>query len=187
MQTAWIGKRRSPTSVVSAAVELLPHLRLLSLVQSSLPSTPTPMYDMVLLKTHLGHLRGVKENAKHATDGLLTEMRPGGIALIQVTAQSSPTATPKITHAMTYLGCYPDRDGESRRIWNHEWRYIIQGMNLFELRRPFDIRRAKVSKKNYGQGAIRFVYVLPEDAAAIRAGGWLEPRPTKPPISPPSL
>lgn len=142
------------------------------------PRSSLTMYDMVLLKTDFKHLRGVREHSKHATDGVLTELRSDGTLLIQVTALSSRTAAPMVEYAMTYVGCYRDHKGESKAIWGHQWEYIIQGYGIYPVRRPFDIRRVKVSSKNYGQGAIRFAYVVPEDAKAIREGGWLEPRPT---------
>lgn len=130
---------------------------------------------MVLLKTNAANLAGVKKFAKHASEGVLRQLAPGGTLLIQVTANSSSTAVPIVKYAMTFVRCYPDTMGETIAIWHRRWRYVIEGRDIFQLRRPFDIRRVQVTTRNYGRGAIRFVYLADADANAIRIGGHLEP------------
>ena len=103
-------------------------------------------------------------------------MAQGGTALIQVTSSTSPTAAPLVKYVMTYVRCYLDESGESTKIWGKEWRFIIEGRNIYQVK-GFDIRRVQVTKANYGQGAIRFAYIRDEDAAAIREGGFLNPLP----------
>ena len=44
---------------------------------------------------------------------------------------------------------------------------------LYQLARPFEIRRVQRTKKNYG-AAVKYAYVEPEDEIAIREGGYLE-------------
>ncbi len=76
---------------------------------------------------------------------------------------------------MTFVRCYEDMNNESDKIWKHHWRYIIKGRDFHKLQRPFDIRRVQRSQRNYGHGAINFVYIDDLDALAIRSGGHLEP------------
>jgi hypothetical protein len=68
---------------------------------------------------------------------------------------------------MRFVDCYEDRDGESRRLFGHSWRYIIEGNEFRVLRRPFDIEKISVSSTNYGQGVIRYAYVHPIDEKII--------------------
>jgi len=64
--------------------------------------------------------------------------------------------------------------GETRKIWGHSWRFIIEGKDFCTLRYPFDIDSVKVSKKNYGAGVIQYAYIDPADDAQIRAGPYLQ-------------
>jgi hypothetical protein len=128
---------------------------------------------MLLLKTDDQHVVGVRRHAKHATDGEPRELRAGDTLLVQVTYASMAAPVSRVRYAMTFVRCYEDRAGESKNIWQHQWRYIIEGKNLCTLRHPFDIDDVKVSSKNYGQGVIRFAYVDPADEAEIRRRGHL--------------
>lgn len=56
----------------------------------------------------------------------------------------------------------------------HRWRYIIQGGEICMLKRPFDIDGVKVSKKNYGQGVMRYAYFDEAHEAEIRRRKLLE-------------
>lgn len=129
---------------------------------------------MLLLKTHEQHVAGVRKNRKHATDGRPLDLRPGDDLLVQVTYGSLVDPTHRVKYAMKYVRCYEDRGGESKLIWGHQWRYIIEGRDLCILRHPFDIDKVKVSNKNYGQGVIRFAYIDSTDEEEIRRLGLLE-------------
>ena len=128
---------------------------------------------MLLLKTHEKHMAGVRRNRKHATDGAPQHVKVGDVLLVQVTFGSPNNETQRVQYAMRFVRCYEDSLGESKRIWGHQWRYIIEGDDFRILRRPFDIDDVKVTDTNYGQGVIRFAYVDPRDVEAITKGGWL--------------
>jgi len=140
------------------------------------PGWSATVTRLVVFKTDSKHIFGVVKNAKHATDAIPRELRAGDLILLQVTVQSARSTAPQIEHAMTFVRCYEDLTGESDRIWGRHWRYIVEGKDAYRLKNPFDMRRVNKSGSNYGQGAIKFVYVHPLDEEAIRGGGYLEPK-----------
>jgi 5-methylcytosine-specific restriction protein A len=142
----------------------------LDLAQEVMMSGPR----LIILKTDSGNIEGVRKHAKHATDVPPRHLEPGDLILIQVTVLSSNNPAPVIRYVMEYVRCYEDRSDESGRIWGRHWRYIVEGARLKNLLRPFDIRTYQVSKVSYGRGAIKYVYVRPEDAAILRQRGLLE-------------
>jgi len=73
---------------------------------------------------------------------------------------------------MSFVRSYRDAQGESDKIWGHHWPFIIEGTDLKELERPFNIKAVQKSSKNYGQGG-PVVYVDPLDQRAIESGGYL--------------
>ena len=129
---------------------------------------------MLLLKTHQDHMAGVRKNRKHATDAEPRYVKHGDFLLVQVTSGPPGNEVHRVRYAMRFDSCYEDKRGESQTIWGHQWRFIISGYDFRLLRRPFDIEDVKVTNTNYGQGAIRFVYVHPKDEEAIVAGGYLD-------------
>jgi len=143
----------------------------------TLNATPPNMAEplLIILKTDSVHIDGVRKNAKHATGARPRRIARGDIILIQVTVLSSKDPQPVIRYRMDFVRCYKDVEKESDRIWGRHWKYIVEGENLKTLRHPFDIRKIQVTNDiSYGQGAIKYVYVRPEDAAVIRARGLLE-------------
>ena len=72
-----------------------------------------------------------------------------------------------------FLRCYDDLQNESDSIWGIHWPYIIEASTVWKLYRSFDITLVKVSDKNYGRGAMRFVYVDPADVRTIIEKGYL--------------
>jgi 5-methylcytosine-specific restriction protein A len=131
---------------------------------------------VILFKTDAKHMFGVRKYARHATDAVPRELVPGETILLQVTVLSARSAAPKIKYVMTFVKSYPDETGESDRIWGRHWRYIVEGVDLYELKRPVDMRQVNESGTNYRRGAVKYVYVHPKDEQAILASGRLEPR-----------
>lgn len=131
---------------------------------------------IIVFKTDSKHIFGVRRNAKHATEAIPRMLAPGDLILLQVTEQSARTSAPKIEYAMTFVRCYEDLANESDKIWGRHWRYIVEGRDIYELKRPFDMRTVNKSGTNYGQGAIKYVYVDPQDEEVIRSGGYLDPK-----------
>lgn len=111
---------------------------------------------MLLLKTDDRNITGVRKYAKHATDDCPRDLVPGDLLLVQVTYASMTVPVSRVKYRMEFVRCYEDTAGESRKIWGHSWRYIIEGKNFCTLRYPFDIDSVRVSRKNYGQGVIRY-------------------------------
>ena len=129
---------------------------------------------IIILKTDSTHVEGVRRNAKHATDVPPRNLSPGDIILIQVTVLSSNNPEPVIRYRMEFVRCYEDKMKESDNIWGRHWRYIVEGRNLKNLLHPFDIRKLQTSNVSYGQGAIKYVYVRPQDAVILRARRLLD-------------
>jgi hypothetical protein len=127
---------------------------------------------MIILKTTSDHLQAVIRNLKYATDDLPTQLTPGDDVLIQVTFLSERQGPPKIRYAWKHLRCYEDTRGESVALWQHRWRFIVEGGRLCRLKRPFDVRDVQVTEKDYG-AAVRYVYVEPQDVSAILAANLL--------------
>lgn len=127
----------------------------------------------LLLKTSEEHVHGVRRNAKHATDAVPRELKPGDLILIQVTYSSTANRTSRVRYKMTYVGCYRDTRGESKTIWGKQWDYIIEGRDLCQLFHPFDIDTVNKSGKNYGRGVIKYAYVDSRDLAEAERRGYL--------------
>jgi len=123
---------------------------------------------MIIFKTTSDHLQAVIHNVKYATDDLPTELTIGEDVLIQVTFLSERQGPPTIRYAWRHARAYEDTTGESVILWQHRWRFIVEGTNLCRLRRPFDIRTVQVTDKDYG-AAMRYAYVDPQDVRAIVA------------------
>ena len=125
---------------------------------------------MLLLKTDDKNVEAVRKNAKHATDGVPHEVRPGDTLLIQVTYSSMDGTDvqrpPRHGVCELLRGC---RTRERYALGAPLEVHHQGGRNLYQLRPPFDIEKVKVSKKNYGKGVIRYAYVDPADEAVIRA------------------
>ena len=64
---------------------------------------------------------------------------------------------------MYYDGYYEDQDGESKRLWGKQWRYIIKGKNVRPIE-PFNMEDVAKSYRFYGG---YYLYVAPEDEAAV--------------------
>ncbi len=122
---------------------------------------------MLLLKTREEHMAAVRRSRQHATDAEPREVRVGDFLLIQVTSGPPGNETHRVKYAMRFMACTPDRTGESKSIFGHQWQFLISGSEFRIIRRPFDIEAIQVSDKNYGQGVIRFAYVDPLDEAEI--------------------
>jgi hypothetical protein len=122
---------------------------------------------MLLLKTREEHMDAVRRSRRHATDAEPIDAKVGDFLLIQVTAGPPGNETHRVRYAMRFKACEPDGAGESKRIFGHQWHFLISGYEFRILRRPFDIEEVQVSDKNYGQGVIRFAYVDPTDEAEI--------------------
>ena len=122
---------------------------------------------MLLLKTNESHMTGVRRNRAHASDGIPRGAKRGDWLLVQVTSGPPGNETHRVKYAMRFVSCEEDRTGESKRIWGHQWKYLIRGDEFRILRRPFDVEKVQVSTANYGQGVIRFAYVHPDDETEI--------------------
>lgn len=128
---------------------------------------------MLLLKTREEHMDAVRRSRQHATDAEPRDVKIGDFLLIQITAGPPGNETHRVKYAMRFARSEPDKAGESRRIFGHQWQFLISGSEFRILRRPFDIEDIQVSGKNYGQGVIRFAYVDPLDEAEILRRGLL--------------
>jgi len=128
---------------------------------------------MIVFKTTSDHLQAVVRNRKYPTDDLPTDLRVGDDVLIQVTYLSDRQGPPKIRYAWKHLRSYEDKSGESVDMWQHRWRFIIEGSGPCRFKRSFDIREIQVTTKDYG-AAVRYVYVEPHDLRAIIAANLLE-------------
>ena len=127
---------------------------------------------MIIFKTTSEHLKAVVRNLKYATDDLPAGLAMGDDVLLQVTYLSERQGPPKIRYAWKHLRSYADAHDETMALWQHRWRYIVEGAHLCRLKRPFDIRKVQVSDKDYG-AAVRYVYVDPKDVDAITAADLL--------------
>lgn len=121
----------------------------------------------VIFKTHADTLPGV---VKHALQSL-PQLAHGDTILLAQTLQSLPHGLKQIRYRMTYARAYLDRGNESDQIWGRHWRYLIEGVELKALRRPFNIADLQVSTKNYGRGG-PIVYVDEHDEEVLRKGGY---------------
>jgi 5-methylcytosine-specific restriction enzyme A len=127
---------------------------------------------MVIFKTDAGTLPGVVAHSKHALYKVPTRLEYGDTILVAQTIQSLLPGQKQIRYCMTFVRSYRDTLGESDKIWGKHWGFIVEGANLKELSRPFNIAAIRSSSKNYGQGG-PVVYVHPLDEKAIKSGGYL--------------
>ena len=124
------------------------------------------MGRIVILKTDRDNIRGVLRSVMHATDEPPTGLEPEDLILIH--EEGGRTIPPRITHTMICDRVYRDVDNESDRIWGRHWEFIVRGKHLRKLRKPLPISAvAVVTKKNYGQGPQRYVYVELADIIAL--------------------
>lgn len=130
------------------------------------------MPRMLLLKTDKSNLLGVVTNQKHATDAVPTDLVPGDWLLIQTDATTREEA--KVRYIMDFVKIYEDTLGETTKIWGRPWRYIIQGGNIRKLKNPINVNARSITKKSYGQGAIKYAYIDPRDAEEFMKKGYLE-------------
>jgi hypothetical protein len=75
---------------------------------------------------------------------------------------------------MRYRRMYEDSEGESRRRWNKQWRYIVEGDQCRKLETPFSLSKVQISSKNYGQGGT-IVYLAQQDVAELTKRSLLRP------------
>jgi hypothetical protein len=130
------------------------------------------MTQIIVLKTQAQNLREVVRSGKHALPVRLKQARAGDIILI---AESPPPAgSPQIRYGMRYRRMYEDSEGESRRRWNKQWRYIVEGDQCRELETPFSLSKVQISSKNYGQGGT-IVYLAQQDVAELTKRSLLRP------------
>jgi len=128
---------------------------------------------MLVVRTHASTLPNVVKHAKHALDALPRDLRRGDLILIAQTRDTLSPGQKAIRFVMEFKRAYPDRGGESKRIWGKQWRFIIEGTGCRCLRRPFDLRDICISGRDYGQGG-PYMYVDPRDEAVLQAEGYLE-------------
>lgn len=126
-----------------------------------------------ILKTSALTLPGVVEHAKHALHGEPNDLNAGDTILIAQTLQDLRFGQRQIRYKMTFVRARRDTGGETDRIWGAHWPWIIDGTNLKELARPFNMRSVQVTKANYAQGGTVF-YVDPLDEQALATGGYLK-------------
>ena len=128
---------------------------------------------MVLFKTSRLQLKKVVAESKHATNGVPRDIMPGALVLIQVIAEGR-TSVSKVEYTMRYLRTTPDANDDTLRIWGKKWTHIIECVDVRRLRAPFDLRRYRKSKRNYGQAVQRFAYLDPLDVESIKLAGVLD-------------
>jgi len=133
------------------------------------------MSRYLILKTDDRHVEAVRKNAKHASDAIPSNLKPDVVFLIQVTKSTSRSPTPVIRYRMNYDRYYKDATKETDLLFGHHWGFILKGKNLKILRHPFNMESVQKTKKNYGAGAIRYVWVDPIDAKVLEEGGYLDP------------
>ena len=127
---------------------------------------------MILLKTSGKTIGKVVEEQKHALR-VAPRVSRGELILISQTEDSLRPRELPVQYVMTFVRCYPDRSGESLRLWGKRWPYIIQGENCRRLKRPFRMSEMAVSGKTYGRGFTLWS-VDPEDEAYLEKHGYLE-------------
>jgi hypothetical protein len=116
----------------------------------------------------------VRKYRKHATDACPERLVKHAWVLIQVTTGKPGNETHRVRYAMRFGASRLDTANETVKLFGRKWRYFIEGTGFRILRHPFDIDDVKTSSTNYGQGAIRFVYVEKEDENAILSKGLLD-------------
>lgn len=129
------------------------------------------MTKLILLKTRPENLLKVVEVQKHALHGKLARAEPGDLLLL---AEVRPHGAARATHAMWFTGQRAADEGETERIWNERWPFIVEGEGCSPLDHPFVPEDVKVSAANYSQGGTVF-YIDLADADAFQAQGRLKP------------
>lgn len=127
---------------------------------------------MAIFKTDASTLPNVIAHAKHALYRVPNRLIQGDRVLIAQTLQSLQRGKKQIRFVMSYVRSYRDTRGESDQIWGRHWPFIIEGTDLRELTRPFNIAAMQITSRNYGQGG-PVVYVDPVDEKAIESEGYL--------------
>jgi hypothetical protein len=127
---------------------------------------------MILLKTSGRTIDKVLEHAKHALARPPSILR-GELILISQTENSLRPGELPVRYSMEFVRCYEDNTGETLRIWGKRWNYIVEGTNLYRLRKPFRMSAVQVSGKNYGQGFVLF-RIDPQDEHYLQKNGYLE-------------
>jgi 5-methylcytosine-specific restriction protein A len=124
-----------------------------------------------IFRTGKDTLSKVVNEAKYALPGK-PKMRRGDTILLALKAGDIRDGKPPIRYQMDFVRAYPDRDGESERIWGRHWDWMIEGANCRPLDRPFNIRKFQVTDKNYARGGT-VVYVEPDDEQEILKRGLI--------------
>lgn len=126
-----------------------------------------------IFKTSAHTLPGVLEYMKHALHGKPQSLQSGDTILIAQTIQGLRPGQKQIRYKMNFVSARRDSGRETDTIWAAHWPWIIDGTDLKELARPFNIRAVQVTSTNYAQGGT-VVYVDPLDDKALLAGDYFK-------------
>ena len=99
----------------------------------------------VIYKTSALTLPGVRANTKHALRGEPRSLNPGDKILIAQTLGSLRLGQRQIRYSMTFVRARRDTARETEKIWGRYWPWIVDGSDLRELARPFNIRAVQVT------------------------------------------
>lgn len=120
---------------------------------------------MLIFKTDASTMKGVLENAMHATNSRPLRVNRGDLILIYQTIGSLKPGERAIRYVMDFVSYEKDVNDESVTIWDKKWKYLIKGKNLRPVE-PFDINDIQVSDRKYGS-IQTFGYVDEKDEPII--------------------
>ena len=125
---------------------------------------------LIILRTEQTNLQAVIKESKHALNSRLSA-RLGDILLL------SEKGSCQVTRGMKFMKQIEDSCGETKRIWQRSWKYLIEADKCEALSHPFKPQEERITDpllKNYLQGG-PFFYVLEEDAVEFYKRGLLQP------------
>lgn len=119
---------------------------------------------MFIVKVTEETIDQVVAKSKYASDDIPKKAQIGDIILISLSNVDKDVK--RIRFVMRYNGFYEDVVGESKKMWEREWRYIINGTDIQPVI-PFNMEDILIGQKSYVFNKSNYRYVDSADEESV--------------------